>query len=459
MLRVVFLAVLLWGASFATADANDTPNVIVLALDTVRADHLGCYGNGTVRTPNLDALARESILFENAYATAPWTLPSFTSFMTGRYPYHHGVVGGDRTRLDDGIPTLGELLAGQGYASKAFVAVSWLNQNLGATRGIEDISQNMVGHVSSRLLQYRPRVLRWIEHAPRKPYFLFVHYFDVHAPYLPPEPWTGMYYEGDPSDSNETSLQIIYSDQNRVHWNKDPHNLYRWLARYTDLRYPVSNYGAGVTYLDHYLGEVLDLLRTTGELDDSILVVMSDHGEHLLEHDMYFTHGLPYQETLHVPLLIRLPEGEHGGRRVSDEVSLVDVLPTLLELLRVPQPEGLDGISLRPALWGESLASRWLRAEQGSAPDNLAKALWDDGHRLVTIVRPDRTLVELYDRRADRAETRDISAAQPDVRERMLELLWDAYDRENPVAAVGTGDHPLDPEVRERLRSLGYLDR
>jgi arylsulfatase len=435
------------------------PSLVLIGIDTFRADHLGCYGNREVRTPNLDRFAEQAILFEDCNAASTWTLPSFASVFTGLWPVHHGALGGKHRHLDPAVPTLAEILKKQGYYTNAFVAVDFLTGHFGMARGYDRLGAFVHGPVTGRLEQYQKRMLRVPRYLRQDPWFLFVHYFDAHDPYRPPPPFDRMYYEGDPSaESPGHEIDVIYSDRNRL--RADPKRRYKWLNGVRDLRFPVAQYAAGVTYVDHHVGALLDSLDTTGKLDRSIVVVLADHGEHLTEHDIYFTHLLPYAECLHVPLMIRLPGGRAGGTRIHEPVSLVDVLPTLCDLMGIPLPAPVDGVSLVPLLRGGHLPPRILLAERGSNPSHLIKAAWDADYRLIDFFEDGRSRFELYDRRRDPGELHDLASEAPPALDRLRDELDRVFGPERRlIDRLEPGeDEPLDPAVERRLRALGYVD-
>ena len=433
--------------------------VVILALDTVRADHLGCYGHPFVETPNLDALAAESVVFENCYSAAPWTLPSFASAFTGLYPFHHGAVGGDHARLPPAYATLAEYLKAKGYSTRGYAGVSYLMKDLGVTRGIDSLHVYRHGKVTSRCLKYQDDVLRFLENPPRdRPWYLLVHYFDAHAPYDPPPPFDRRYYHGDPYDPKHTGLENLNTSNNRAMVFRDIRNMYTWLYEVTDPNFAPAQYTAGVAYLDFQLGVVLDALRETGLLDKILLVVMADHGEHLNEHSCWYTHAYPYEECLHVPLILHLPKGQSGGRRVKDEVSLVDLLPSLAELLGLKISGEIDGISLVDAIRGKSLPKRILQAEQGAERTKYVKALWDENWRFQYYNLSGNSWVELYDRHEDPKETTNVASRYPEVVQRFQEELRRRFPADHPITAGGMGvARPLPKDMRDRLRSLGYV--
>jgi arylsulfatase A-like enzyme len=434
------------------------PPLIILGLDTFRADHLGCYGNSEVLTPRIDELASESILFENCRSTSTWTLPAFASLWTGLLPAAHGAVGGASRRLRSGVPTLAEVLQDRGYRTRGFVAVDFLTDAFGMTRGFDRTSSVVDGPISGRVERVHPRVFNFLRSPPPGPWLLFVHYFDAHDPYDPPAPFDRMYYRGDPAVAVPgRGLDVLFSERNRV--RKNPERRYRWLEGVRDFDFPVRQYAAGISHVDHHVGALLDSLRSNELLDRSILVVVGDHGEHLGEHDVYFTHQLPYEECLQVPLLVRLPGAREGGRRVSDPVSLADVFPTILDLLGIEFGPAVDGRSFMAAMSGENLQPAYQYAEYGGQPSNRVKAVWDDRFKLIEFSQDGRDWIELYDLHEDPGELRDLSSERPELRRRLGSALSERFGPERRIFdGASTSGEDLPPEVEERLRALGYID-
>ena len=436
------------------------PNVVILALDTYRADHVGTLGSRLARTPELDRLARESIVFTDCASTATWTLPAFASLFTGKLPGDHRTIGGDWSRLPDEEITLAERLGANGYHTSAIVAVDFLGPPFDLHRGFERYEKHTDVPVNGRLRRYDRRVHGIFRAPPREPWMLLVHYFDAHDPYEPPDEFDRLYYDGDEKAEPEDparKIDVIYSGENRIRQNR--RFRYLWLEGVRDLQYPVRQYAAGVTYVDHHLGITVEKMRESGVLDDSIVIVLADHGEHLTEHQIYFTHRLPYAECLQVPLLIRLPGARLGGTRIDEPVSLVDVLPTLLDLLGLDPAPGIEGRSLVPVLRGEETEPRLLYAEHGTREDMWAKSVWDGEWRYTEIRDRDVFTKELFDRRADPQEARDLAGERPHLVERYsaaLDARFGADRRSLRGEADSTATPEIDPEMRERLEALGY---
>jgi arylsulfatase A-like enzyme len=420
-------------------------NLIVIGLDTVRADHVGTYGHDWISTPALDAFAQEAIVFEHAYATAPWTLPAFASLFTGLYPTQHGAVGGKSLRIRDDYPTLAETLRERGYATRAFVAVDWLTGETGLDRGFERVDATLQGPVSTRAEAYQEAALHYLREPRDEPFFLFLHYYDAHAPYDPPAPFGNMYYEGDPSRADRGSMAPLYADSNRI--LTPPEQLYGWLDGVEDIEYPVKQYAAGVSYVDSRVGEVLEVLRETGLLSTSIVVIVADHGEHLLEHSVYFTHRFPYEETLRIPMIVRLPSAERA--RFEPPASAVDLRPTILARLGVVDLAGGPGLDLLADELPGGLLNRPILGHTRDAGGVTAVLVGP--YRLLRSPAGGEPRYELFDHRSDPTETRCLAAEKPEIVAQLTPWL------EEPMLEPPGGEPGLSTEALERLRQLGYL--
>jgi arylsulfatase len=273
-----------------------------------------------------------------------------------------------------------------------------------------------------------------------KPLFTFLHYFDAHAPYTPPPPFARMYYEGDERAPGVPVLDFLRSSANAAP-NRDG-GMYDWLAGVTDLRFPAREYAAGVSYTDDHVGQIVAELKRRQRYDDTLIIVVADHGEHLGEHGLWFTHTLPYQETLHVPLLVKLPLCRAAGRLIDTPVSTLDILPTLLDWLDLPAADG-DGRSLRDLVEGHDRDdASLLVAEQGSEPDDYSKSLTVWPWKLIYFRFPAGERYELYDLSQDPEERRDLAAQCPADLARLSARLWDLFEEQRPLGLrrrVGPG--------------------
>jgi len=396
-------------------------NVLLVTLDTTRADRLGCYGARGAETTTLDRIAAEGIRFTQAAAAAPETLPSHATLLTGLYPPGHGVRMNSEFRLGRGPRTLAELFRSKRYETAAFVSAFVLDARYGLGRGFDlyddSVSAPLDGGFPSGTVE-RPAaavtdsVLAWLSRrSAAKPFFTWVHYFDAHAPYLPPEPWatrfSGRLYEGE------------------------------------------------IAYVDSQLARLVEALRERGLLEKTLIVVAADHGESLGEHAER-THGLfVYDATMRVPLLVRLPGMPTRGTVDGRQVSLVDVLPTLAALCGLDDRAPRDGVSLLGpvpedrTVYLESLAPF---LDFGWAPLSAVRSV---DAKYIRAPRP-----EMYDLAADPSEAHDLARAPGSAARRMTALAGDLAARHAsgpPFPGPGAGPSRVSAEELRALQSLGYL--
>ncbi|MGD8374578.1 MAG: sulfatase-like hydrolase/transferase [Acidobacteriota bacterium] len=396
-------------------DGGAPRNVLIVTLDTVRQDHLSVYG-GPAAVPSLERLAAEGARFDSAFTTTPLTLPSHASLFTGLGPIAHGVHNNGSFRLTDAARTLAEVLAEQGFRTAAVIGAQVLDSRYGLDQGFElydDLlppeEQVQTLFVERPASQVVDAGIAWLQERQDERWFLWLHLFDPHWEYAPPEPFRS--------------------------------------------RYPDAPYDGEIAYADHELGRVLELLRSRGTLDRTLVVVTSDHGESLGEHGES-THGLfLYDAVMHVPLILRVPG--MGARTISDLVRIVDIFPTVLDLLGLPPVEPMAGRSLVPLLQGEpdpgrvALMESWLpRLNYGWS--DLA-AVRDADWKYIRAPRP-----ELYDERTDPGEIRDLAASGPADQYRALLDSLEQASRERGEADTAARQSP-DPAERRALESLGYV--
>ena len=311
-------------------------NLILVSIDTLRPDRLGCYGNPRPTSPTIDRIAREGIVFDDASAPSPWTKPSHASLLTGRYPSAHG-AGTMAGELRADVPHLAEWLGRRGFDTAAVVNSLLLRQH-GLERGFARIDYVPFVQGERRSSPVTERAIERLgERDPTKPLFLFVHYMDVHSDYASLPRYESLFvrpYEG----FADGTTQQLYR-----------HALERFELGPRDVEHLVDLYDAGIRQVDDQLDRLLRALDARGILDASLLVLVSDHGEEFLEHGGVLHGHSQFQELVRVPLVLR-GAGLRAGVRIAEPVSLLDVLPTALGLLGIAAPERLDGIDLRP-LW------------------------------------------------------------------------------------------------------------
>jgi arylsulfatase A-like enzyme len=429
------------------------PNVVLLTIDTLRADHLGLHGYHRKTSPRLDALARDAAVFERAYTYWPKTRGSFVALLTGRrdsqtgYSKTHPVLLGFN-------PTLAGVLKQAGYRTAAVVDNGNLARDHGYAEGFEHYRETWqeadLETEMDRTRAITAEAVRTLREAGRdRPFFLWLHYVNPHAPYEPPPPFDTAFLDEEARGGPALPLVAGFRGGIPQRWARP--------GRRT-LGFYVAQYDGEIAAVDREVGEVLDALRDSGHAEDTLLVVTSDHGESLGEHDYYFDHGEDlFEPSLRVPLIVRGP-GIPRGRRVEALASLLDVVPTVLDAVKVSYPPDLSGKSLLPLA---TATGELERDRLFARNDRGASATWDARHRLVA--RPVRggARFGLYELPA---EARDVSAAQPEAarrHRRELELFLERADREWPHARARAGDAPpaavLTPEACENLKALGYV--
>jgi len=464
---IVFAACLAL-SPFTAIRAAETPNsqdasaarahVILVSLDTTRADHLGCYGSKRVKTPRLDALARESILFEDCLTAVPTTLASHVTMFTGKYPHTHGVPRNGFLVNDENV-MLAEILKERGYRTAAFPASFALHGRFQIAQGFDyydDGYQDVAAVGDPRNQRRAADVTRAVlEHVGKMtgegPWFLFVHYYDPHMPYDPPGAYRTMYAAGHGHRDVRGS---------RDAWGRSQ-------SAPSTARLPDA-YAGEVSYMDEHAGRLLDGLRARGILDGALLLVTSDHGETLLDHTPHFDHGLTvYEDTMHVICMFRLPGAARGGTRVSGQVSNSDFLPTILGFVGLMPPKGVEGKAIdlleetirtaHDRVFGQATKPHAI-VEAGQAWPNMRKARVVREGDLAFIQTPFKGEEELYDLCRDPRQHRNLveekqwSSRVTALREHLE--AWAASARPLPSRFETSGRG----ETLERLEALGYLE-
>lgn len=437
-------------------------NLILISFDTLRADHLSAYGYARQTSPNIDRLAAGGVLFEQAFSQSPKTATSHMTIMTGMYPPAHGVKNLNQPHpksLPEGIPTLAEILQQAGYHNEAYAGTGNVKADLGFGRGFA-IYEELRGaeKIFSRSIDALERLAQTPSPDKTTPFFLFVHTYEVHDPYTPKDEFAQQFvdpdYRGEIVHSAEELIRLAgdagYWPRADTFWSRvDKHSE-------ADRQHVRDLYDAEILYADQLLGQFLTTLGDL-ELDQSTVVVfLSDHGEQFFEHGGYVHNNL-YQYTLHVPLIFRFPDalGVNPGIRIEGVVQLVDVLPTLLELLELPSPNHLQGRSLVPMLHGAEPASRpvfsqWIRGGK-------FLALRDGDWKYLREMSNQR----LYDLSRDPGEQNNLAASEPEIFAQMRQRI-DGLVRESRDVSYTLQHGPpveIDEETRNTLEALGYLQQ
>lgn len=332
-------------ALLVSCGTGDRPlNVIVVGIDTLRPDHLGCYGYQRETSPNIDEFAAAGVLFENTASQAPWTAPSFATIFTSLYPSQHGSMDVS-SRIRESVPTLATMLKERGYATGAVINAPALKPEFGLSRDFDFYDMTPLG--GRRGDGTTRDALAWIDEVRGEPFFMFVHYFDPHIPYGPPPGYDDLFHKGyegrikNPFDIDEFSrAREKLFEEMKVLTPDD------W-AEIIDL------YDGEIVYVDQAFGALIRGLEERGLTDDTVIILLSDHGEEFFEHGG-FEHGHTlFDELIRVPLIVSLPGKVKEGARVRNQVRLLDVTPTVFDLLGLEPLAHFEGVSLVPYMTGE----------------------------------------------------------------------------------------------------------
>ena len=442
----VALASSLW-LNGCSRRSRKKPNLIIISIDTLRADHIGCYGYQRPTSPAIDKFASEALLFEDVMSTSPWTLPAHGSLLTGLYPNRHGLKSYDNT-MPGGIRMLADILKESGYATAAVVNSHCLSTRYGFNQGFDAYA-----YLKEVVFQRGPSKvgeegIKRLRSRPDRPFFLFLHYFDVHSDYSSLPYYEQQFVRPYNGIANGSSRQLSAHCIGEITFDQAAAD------------HLIDLYDAGIRQMDDGIDALLKSLKSQKLLDDSILIITSDHGEEFLEHGGVLHSQTQYQELLHIPLIIKGP-GIPKSKRIKSVVSLVDVVPTVLSLLGIAEPESLDGVDLCP-LWQErepQFPSRYLfaGASKLTGPDQRSK--YHDTKRAVRHPRYklhyDRLTkqAQLYDLQYDQKEKTNVASSHGPLVSSMLSQLK-IYTNVNEV---GVPLEPLSPEELQTLKSLGYL--
>ncbi|HEX5067198.1 MAG TPA: sulfatase [Myxococcota bacterium] len=415
-------------------------NLVVISLDTLRADHLGVYGYERETSPQLDRWAERAFVFDNALSAANYTLASHQALFQSRTAR----VAKD-ARLDG--PTLAVMLKEQGFHTAAFTGGGMLTEIHGFSRGFDSWDEG-----NQLLVDTVPKALAFLDEAAREGgrFYLFVHCVDVHLPYSPPAPYNRLFYpeytgtvDGEGTRKLLSVRKIFEGTSHYVRFDD------------ADRKKVVALYDGEIAKMDVDLAKLLGRIDAPDLRDDTLVVIVSDHGDEFWDHGSVLHAHTVFQELLHVPFLLRVPALEREARHIGERVSLLDVVPTVLELLALPQPKGLRGRSLVPLLHGETLPERPVFAE-GFAVDSKLQTVVDGPWKLIRDL--DSGHVALFDLESDPQERNDLAPAQPQQVERLRQLLdgvlGRSREKQDPLALPAE----VDEATKARLRELGYID-
>lgn len=445
---------------------NRRPDIVLVVIDTLRPDRMSAYGAARDTTPFIRSIAERGVRFDAVYAPAPWTVPSMASLLTGLQPRDHGCRHGivtkdsfglvDQEELDAGFDTLAERLRQRGYRTFGLSANPHIAAEMGFAQGF-DVFETLwmadADAVNAMAGQWRDRLRKG-----RAPFFLMLHYFDPHSPYYAKEPWAARYggastnhlrFSGmDPAERNEVLTGV------KRELGDDTGALDAYIA---GMRADLLNlYDSEIAFTDDRIRQLFGTLAIDPE--KTVIVVTADHGEEFFEHGGVIGHGRTlYEVAVRIPLIWSLPGGRRGAR-VGTPVSLLDVLPTLLELAGAKPASGVEGLSLVPALRGErEPAQRSFILETERHPDSVWVGLVDEQWKyMLRTLAPGRTGSLLVNLAEDPGETRDCKAEHTEIAGQMHQSL-EAWSGAREARQAQRRSTWLDPKREQELRSLGYL--
>ena len=417
----VFVFFLIFFFTFGSARADKAPrlNILLITLDTTRADHVGCYGYKDIKTPNIDALAKKGCLFEKAFTPVPITFPAHTSMLTGLYPPTHGIRNNATYALSDSIVTLPELLKKRDYTTAAFVSAYVLDRRFGLDQGFDVYDDDLETGVEPKLSQKERRAetvtgaaIKWLDGVGKKSFFLWVHYFDPHDAWSPPPPYSETYV-------------------------KNP-------------------YDGEIAYTDQWVGKLLGKLDELKLTENTLIVLAGDHGEGLGEHHEK-THGIfIYDTTIWVPLIFSCPRMLPSARRIPHLVRLIDITPTILEIIAYKIPENMQGVSLSPMMLGKAGIKElelYCETFYPKSTHNWSplKGLRTDQWKFI-----EAPIKELYRLDQDPGEKKNLFKKEKEkadvMGQRFAKLSKEIETEDTASTALA-----MDKETQEKLRSLGYV--
>jgi len=452
-------------------------NVILITVDDLRQDHLGCYGYKRNTSPNIDKLAREGILFTQTICQGGWTANCLFSLITSTYPYTHGVLEWTDC-LNRSLPTLASLLKSHGYYTELINGHSAANRlaEMGLVRGFDAWNDNK-GEIKADKIT--DRAIKFLYENRNKKFFLWLHYFDPHGPYEPPPPYNKIYVDDNlyvtkkhiPVSTN--NQKFLWSSAGKIPYNIQDKGI-------TDVDYYIARYDGEIRFTDEQIG---NLIRTIEELKldkKSVIIFTADHGECLGEHDNFFMHGLLCDEILKVPLILKYPNALPANKIIKSQIGHIDIMPTLLSLLRIKTKIHMEGINLEPYILGfrNRFPERAIFSETSASIDNpyniIIISLRLEGWKLIVYylsegvnrlldlekvysedIYSKKQIYKLYNLKKDPHELVNLVNVEKEQFSILKAKLknWLSHQRLNKTPF----SKPLDEKVRDLLKSLGYL--
>jgi arylsulfatase A-like enzyme len=475
LLPLGVIALLVVTAYFNTKPVVDLGgyNIVLIIVDTLRADHVGAYGYTRDTTPNVDEFAGEGILFRRAYSTSSKTTQSVGSIMTGLYPHNHQVRSMYH-RLDVSFKTLAERLKDDGYTTAAFIRNPWLRERSGFHQGFDHV--NVINPKINELLVVQlllkmglieeqsdeaggctDDVIEWLHKNRNRRFFMWIHYMDPHWRYTPPSPFESLF---DPGFRGEFTVND-FNEHERLKFDVTEAE--------KQLGHAVGLYDGEIAFNDKNVGRLLDTLKELEVYDNTLIIYTSDHGEEFGEHDAFYDHGpYLYDEEVWVPLIVKLPGGGEAGKVIETPVSLIDITQTILEVAGSPYDlTKMDGGGLMGVIKGLENHSL-IYAESENIRDARERKYYDGikgkwrmvvswPWKLILIPHPDGDIIELYNLVEDPLEKTDLSLDKPDVKARLEEDLREWMAGDPKADDESTLDRKISRDQEKILKDLGYI--
>ena len=441
-------------------------NVILIVIDALRFGHLGISGYSRDTSPNMDKLAKESVFFSNAVTVIPSTTPSIASMMTGLYPHSHGLRFIHRQKLSPKAATLAEILQAHGYKTIGYDLESI---GSGIERGFDNFS-SLQWRIKTKIKREAKKLLQKKEIKPAeelayfaekqikkhngKKFFLYMHYSDLHTPYSPPEPFDGMFDPGYAGGS-------IFDDWD----NKKKEIIFGNNLQKEEVRHAIAQYDGLIKFIDAQIGRIISCLESLSLKDKTLIVITADHGEGFGEHGLYFQHTLClYEEGIRIPLIIRSPALK-SPKKIESQVSSIDIMPTILDILGIPLIEKVDGKSMVSAINTGEEGRQYVFAENGEMlfkENNRSfypgiKGKWrmarSNEWKLIYIPHPEKDIYKLYNLISDPNETANLADKRPEIAAKLKDELhnWMNTSKEDE-------DRDLTEKSKKLLRKLGYME-
>lgn len=453
IILLIFIVIIGSPGLFSYSYTPSRPNIILITIDALRPDHLSCYGYKRVTSPNIDKLAKEGVLFTQAIAQAPVTPGSIPSLMSSTYPSTNGVIEFIENPVMLSVPTLPLILKNQGYTT---ASISGHGEIFASIPGLERGFDLVYDRLNKSGNEITNQALEWLDKNKTNVFFLWIHYFDTHGPYQPPPPYDKLFVSDKLNLSDievlRNTAKIIGVDPART-----PHNMTE-----QEKKYYISQYDGEIKFVDEQIGRLLNILKEQDLLKNTLIILTADHGENLYDHENFFGHAtLLYDELVRVPLIMRFDNLIPTVRVISQQVQLIDIMPTILDIAKVNTDIKMEGKSLLSLVLNKTIDSgsyafSEARQDTGGGEKFIRYSIRSLEWKLIyTYDSDDSGKCELYDLNNDPQELHNLVQTEKEKFKFMKEKLESWKNR--PRLKVGRKIKPLDQETLNRLKSLGYL--